>query len=115
MYRLITVTTILILATSCSSIGRRSLELQPGMTRAQVIETMGNPSGRALRGTDEALQYQGIVGFGQCQYVVAWLDHAGLIGITSRRGFSVAGCGLGSWRINWDEMPTASSNGDTTK
>ncbi|MGB6485164.1 MAG: hypothetical protein WBE86_16925 [Candidatus Acidiferrales bacterium] len=93
---------------ACSSMIRRSLTLQPGMSRQEVSRIMGIPAGRSFRGEDEAWQYQEIVGFGQCAYVTVWFLRSHVVGATERRGPSVAGCGLGSRAVDWEQMPNPS-------
>lgn len=94
------------LLTSCASSGKKSIELEPGMSKEQVLSTMGAPNDRSFRGLDEAWQYQEIAGFGQCKYTTLWIRDGKLVGVTSRRGPSVAGCGLGSEEVDWAAMPT---------
>lgn len=89
----------------CASIEKRAMALKPGMSPDQVIALVGTPTERSFRGNDEAWQYQDLVGFGQCAYLTAWISNGHLIGVNSRRGVSVAGCGLGSRSIDWGQMP----------
>jgi SmpA / OmlA family len=93
---------------ACSSMIRRSLTLQPGMSRHEVRSIMGTPAGRSFRADDEAWQYQQIAGFGQCAYVTVWFRRSHVVGVTERRGPSIAGCGLGSHAVDWAHMPTPS-------
>jgi hypothetical protein len=82
-------------------------KLEPGMSKGSVIALLGKPGDRAFRGTDEALSYAKIAGFGQCKYTIVWLKDGKLVGVSTRRGSSVAGCGLGSEPVNWNQMPEA--------
>jgi hypothetical protein len=76
------------------------------MTKQQIIDALGAPADRSFRGSDEAWQYQEIAGFGQCKYTTVWISDGKLIGISTRRGGSVAGCGLGSREVDWSQMPS---------
>lgn len=105
--RLIVLSFIVFLS-ACSTLDKRSLSLEPGMTKNQVSTILGTPANRSFREQNEAWQYQGIVGFGQCVYKTAWFTGARLVSITSRRGSSVAGCGLGSREVDWGQMPSPS-------
>lgn len=96
---------LLVCISACTSIDENNMKLAPGMSREQVIEIMGPPDRRAFRGKDEALQYQGVIGYGQCIYLTAWMHENVLVGTTDRRGASIAGCGLGSKKLHWDDMP----------
>ena len=89
----------------CASTGKAVANLEPGMTKQQVLNILGSPADRSFRGSDEAWQYQEIAGFGQCKYTTVWISNGKLVGISTRRGGSVAGCGLGSQEVNWSEMP----------
>jgi hypothetical protein len=90
----------------CASTTARGKEaLNPGMTTAQVKELLGSPDGRSFNETNEAWQYQDIVGLGQCEYLTAWFTNGVLKTVTTRRGGSVAGCGLGSTPVDWSQMP----------
>jgi len=89
-----------------ASTGRDVAKLEPGMTKQQVIATLGEPADRSFRGSDEAWQYQEIAGFGQCKYTTVWLSNGKLVGLSTRRGASVAGCGLGSHEVDWSQMPS---------
>src|SRR2546428_1089333 len=78
----------------CASTGRSVAELEPDMTKQRVLAILGEPADRSFRGNDEAWQYQELVGFGQCKYTTVWISNGKLVGVSSRRGGSVAGCGL---------------------
>jgi len=80
-------------------------KLEPGMSRGEVRKLLGAPADRSFRGADEAWQYQEVAGFGQCKYTTVWIRDAKVVGVSTRRGKSVAGCGLGSHEVNWSEMP----------
>jgi hypothetical protein len=96
------------IALGCASTGQAVAKLELGMTKQQVLDILGTPADRSFRGTDEAWQYQEIAGFGQCKYTTAWISDGKLIGVSSRRGESVAGCGLGSREVDWSEKPSGS-------
>jgi len=97
---------ILFLLVACTSTTSRGREqLSPGLTTAQVKKLMGKPDGRSFNESNEAWQYQDVVGFGQCEYLTAWFTDGVLRSVTTRRGGSVAGCGLGSSPVDWNQMP----------
>jgi len=89
----------------CASTGKAVARLEPGMAKQEVLNIMGPPNDRSFRRTDEAWQYQEIAGFGQCKYTTVWISDGRLVGISTRRGASVAGCGLGSEEVDWSQMP----------
>lgn len=96
---------LVMFSVGCASTGKAVATLEPGMSKQQVLDALGPPADRSFRGSDEAWQYQEIAGFGQCKYTTVWISNGKLVGVSSRRGSSVAGCGLGSQEVNWAEMP----------
>lgn len=105
MIRKIILLLLLLTASGCASVSHDTLKLEPGMSKQQIISIMGEPTDRSFRGTDEAWQYQDVAGFGQCEYVTVWIAQEKLVGVSSRRGSSIAGCGLGSRPIDWRDFP----------
>ena len=105
---LLVITTLVFVG--CASTGKAVAKLEPGMTKQQVLDILGPPADRSFRGTDEAWQYQEIAGFGQCKYTTVWISKGKLVGISTRRGGSVAGCGLGSQEVDWSQMPAVEGN-----
>jgi len=95
------------LVACASTTARGKEELNVGMTMERVRALLGAPDDRSFRQTDEAWQYNDVVGFGQCEYLTAWFTNGVLHAVTTRRGSSVAGCGLGSSAVDWGQMPKA--------
>jgi hypothetical protein len=104
--RRITVALVVTLALSgCVDVTRQEAEISTGMNRHAVTAIMGAPMSRSIDGSREAWQYGHIAGFGQCEYTTVWFLDGRVVAMTSRRGPSVAGCGLGSHPIDWRSMP----------
>jgi hypothetical protein len=101
-----------LIATACASKGPAIAKLQPGMTKQQVLTNLGEPADRSFRGKDEAWQYHEIAGFGQCKYTTIWIADGKLVGISTRRGGSVAGCGLGSEPVDWQQFPSVEARSE---
>ena len=109
--KIFTIIIISLSIVSCSShLTRTSYSLETGMSKQVVIQKMGLPDRRSLKGHDEALQYSEVIGFGQCSYIIVWLSNSKVIAVTSRSGGSIAGCGLGSKEIDWGQMPKPELN-----
>ena len=98
---------VALVSAGCASTGKAVAKLEPGMMKQQILDILGSPADRSFRGSDEAWQYQEIAGFGQCKYTTVWISDGKLVGISTRRGGSVAGCGLGSQPVDWSQMPPA--------
>jgi len=96
------------LAGCASTTKRGKAELEVGMTTAQVRHLLGTPDDRSFRENNEAWQYHDVVGYGQCEYLTAWFTQGILHAVTTRRGASIAGCGLGSMAVDWGQMPKPS-------
>lgn len=97
--------TAVVLVAGCVNVEQRDAEISPGMSGKDVTAIMGLPMTRSIEGAKEAWQYGNIVGFGQCAYTTIWFSGGKVVGMTSRRGPSVAGCGLGSHPTDWRKMP----------
>ena len=81
--------------------------IDPGATRAQVREILGNPQDRQFRGSQEAWQYcqTGLV---NDTFVVVWFVDGTVTGMTSYKD-SVGDIGLCSSHfksIRWEDAPT---------
>ena len=107
MYLKVTISLVILASVlGCASTTARGKEqLKVGMTSAEVGELLGSPDGRSFRESYEAWQYHDIVGMGQCEYLTVWFTDSVLHAITTWRGASVAGCGIGSRQIDWAQMP----------
>ena len=104
-------TVISLIVMGCSThLTRTSYSINAGMSKQSVIDKMGFPDSRSMKGSDEALQYSEIVGFGQCAYIVVWLSEGQVTAVTNRSGPSVAGCGLGSKIVCPDLNPKIPQN-----
>jgi len=106
--KIISILVLVISLSACATISEKSFDLKPGMSKEQVKSILGMPEDRSFRDLDEAWQYQEISGFGQCSYTTAWFRENKLLSMTTRRGGSIAGCGLGSKEVNWGQMPKPS-------
>jgi len=98
---------VALISVACASTSKAVATLEPGMTTQQILAVLGSPADRSFRGRDEAWQYQEIAGFGQCKYTTLWISNSKLVGVSTRRGASAAGCGLGSREVDWSQMPSA--------
>lgn len=101
---------VALVSVGCASTGKAVATLEPGMTKQQILDVLGPPADRSFRENDEAWQYQEIAGFGQCKYTTVWISDGKLAGISTRRGASVAGCGLGSQEVDWSQMPSVNGS-----
>lgn len=104
--RMLLVIGVAVLLAGCAHTTKRGkASIEVGMTTQQVRALMGAPDDRSFRESNEAWQYNDVVGFGQCEYLTVWFTNARVHAMTTRRGPSVAGCGLGSSAVDWGQMP----------
>ena len=94
----------LVLLTGCASNMKNSMMLSPGDSKQTTLDHMGTPYDRSFSGDNEAWQYMEVVGYGQCEYMTVWFQGDKLHSVTSRRGSSIAGCGLGSKPVDWGQF-----------
>ena len=71
------------LLTACGSLERKSIMLNVGDSKEQVLSVMGTPDDRQLQGENEAWQYcQTGAGFGYHDYRTIWFFRGKVTGIT---------------------------------
>lgn len=89
-------------------IKKRSFNIQPGMTKAEVQETFGIlPGARSFKGSAEALTYCGRSDWdGAAIYYNVWLFENKVISVTNYRlRKSRNNCGDSSKAIDWGQIP----------
>jgi hypothetical protein len=70
--------------TACGSLERKSIMLNVGDSKEQVLSVMGTPDDRQLQGENEAWQYcQTGAGFGYHDYRTIWFFRGKVTGINS--------------------------------
>lgn len=96
-----------VLLTACGSLEKKSMLLNIGDTKAQVINTMGPPDDRQLKGDNEAWQYcQTGAGFGYHDYRTIWFYNGKVTGINSYKSSRPASSCITDIRpIKWEEAP----------
>ena len=104
---------LLVLFGCASTTSTATEQVRSGMPVSKVSDLLGKPDSRSFHGEYEAWQYADIVGYGQCEYITIFITKSVVRSMTSRRGFSVAGCGLGSSSVDWSQVADSSgSSGD---
>lgn len=89
----------------CGTLETKTILLNVGDSKERVLEIMGTPQDRQLRGQQEAWQYciSG-AGFGYNDYRTIWFNAGRVTGITSYKN-SVTGCAGGFRTVNWESAP----------
>jgi len=96
-----------VLMTACGSLEKKSILLNVGDTKEQVLNTMGPPDDRQLKGDSEAWQYcQTGAGFGYHDYRTVWFYTGKVTGINSYKSSRPASSCMTDIRaIKWEEAP----------
>ena len=91
--------------TGCGSLEKKTLLLNLGDTKEQVLAVMGPPDDRQLKGRDEAWQYcQTGAGFGYHDYRTVWFFQGKVTGINSYKSSRPASSCLTDIKpIKWEE------------
>ena len=72
------------LAAGCGSLERRTSKIEPGWTKVQVAQAMGQPDDRQFHGNQEVWQYcKTGAGFGYHDYRMVWFNGGAVTGVTS--------------------------------
>lgn len=90
---------------ACGTLDKKTILLNVGDDKARVLEVMGTPADRQMRGQQEAWQYcVSGAGFGYNDHKVIWLNSGRVTGITSYRT-RTSGCVGALKTINWESAP----------
>ncbi len=97
---------ILITFYGCAtSITKKSVMINPGQSKAEVLEIFGTPENRQFQGKDEAWQYCQ-TGWGTDEYVVIWFYDGKVTGITTYKSSApTIDCTENFKTIKWEDAP----------
>ena len=110
MKTLLILTLVLFALTGCQSAKLANAALiEPGMTKQQVREIMGEPGDRQFNGNREVWQYgQTGAGFGYHDYRVVWFRDGIVVGLTSYKSHRAGTTAAGQFKtVDWSEEPDA--------
>jgi hypothetical protein len=95
--------------TACGSLEKKTILINAGDGKNDVLKIMGAPDDRQLKGSDEAWQYcQTGAGFGYHDYRTIWFSEGKVTGVTSYKSSRAASsCTTDIKQINWHEAPDA--------
>jgi hypothetical protein len=89
----------------CESLDGQTVLIDYGMSKRDVIEIMGVPQDRQMKGFNEAFQYcQSGTSFGANSHQVVYFYKGNVVGLNSYKT-SVSGCTGGMRTINWESLP----------
>lgn len=90
----------------CANVQKRSTRINPGDSKEQIIEVMGEPENRQFKGNLEAWQYCD-TSFGRYNYSIVWLNSGIATGVNSytNPGQPFNFCGAGFEPVRWENAP----------
>lgn len=111
------------LAAACASGGalaKKVAGVQPGETKASLMQRLGAPGNRQFQGDDEALQYceQSTAAYmsdAPAQYTVVWLHAGKVTGVTSYSGQRAGRCTGGYQTVRWEDAPRRPGDASDTR
>ncbi len=102
---------VILLLSGCAastSLPEKTLEIQQGHTKADVLRVLGSPGNRQFREDDEAWQYCATA-FDKDSFVIVWFHEGIVTGMTTYTHGPEAGyigdCSQGYRTIEWDDAP----------
>ena len=95
------------LLAGCGTLDSKTMLLNVGDSKQQVINVMGTPDDRQVKGVYEAWQYcVSGASFGSKDHKIIWIQSGVVTGINSYKSHS-AGCSSGMREVRWETAPNA--------
>jgi hypothetical protein len=92
---------------ACGTLDSKTMLLNVGDSKEQVIKVMGTPDDRQVKGVYEAWQYcVSGASFGSNDHKIIWIQSGLVTGINSYKSRS-AGCTSGMREVRWESAPNA--------
>ena len=97
-----------------NDIQKKTILIDVGMNKKEVVDILGTPGNRSFRDKNEALQYCE-TGWNADKYITVWLKNGEVSGLTTFDGYFVDGyCSQAFPPIDWGQMPNNTYNSKTT-
>ena len=95
------------LLAGCGTLDSKTMLLNVGDSKQQVINIMGTPDDRQVKGVYEAWQYcVSGASFGSNDHKIIWIQSGVVTGINSYKS-TTAGCTSGMREVRWEAAPNA--------
>lgn len=90
-----------------SQLMNKSLMINAGQTKEDVLKIIGNPGNRQFQGKDEAWQWceTDYSGFAGDDYLVVWFYEGKVTGITTYKNTRYGNCEMFYRTVNWQDAP----------
>ena len=98
---------LVVLLASCSGLEKKSMLINVGDAKDQVLAAMGVPDDRQMKGENEAWQYcQTGAGFGYHDYRTIWFSSGKVASISSYKSTRPgSSCMADIKKVNWEDAP----------
>lgn len=94
-----------ILISGCGTLDNKTILIDHGASKSDVLNIMGTPQDRQMDGSNEAWQYcKSGSSFGANDHKIIWFYSGKVTGIQTYRS-SVSGCTGGIRSIRWEDAP----------
>jgi hypothetical protein len=85
---------------------KKSVQIEPGYSKSEVLAILGSPENRQFRDDDEAWQYcETEAGFGHDDFVLVWFHKGQVTGINTYKNQQFGPCSAFFRTIRWEDAP----------
>ena len=97
---------LLLLFSGCATKNKAFFDINPGDTKASVIEKLGHPEDRQFKGKNEAIQYCTTgTSFGVSTFDIVWLYDGKVTGVNSYNLHRAGMCSGHFESVKWEDAP----------
>lgn len=104
MKNIILVLIFSIILSGCVTVSSKSIHINPGQSKDNVLSIMGNPESRQFHKKQEAWQYCS-TGFVSDDYIIVWFENNIVTGLNSYKKYYNGACSSFFKSVNWEKAP----------
>lgn len=104
MYLKILILFMMMLSIGCASVHKKSMMVDSGMKKSEVLKIMGYPVNRQFKGNKEALQWCS-TGFAGDDFVLIWFEDKQVTGINTYNNHATGPCSAFVRTVRWSDAP----------
>ena len=93
-----------LLSCGTSGLSRKSVLIEPGMSKKEVLAILNTPGNRQFQDNSEAWQYCS-TGISSDKYYIVWFTNGKVTGLTTYTGYGEGMCSQFYKSINWEDRP----------
>ena len=104
--RCLQIASVAFLLSGCGTLAKKAVLINPGDSKARVLEVMGPPGDRQFKGHDEAWQYcETDAGISYDDFRIVWFYDDRVTGLTSYKQSQFGVCAGFFRSIRWENAP----------